>query len=178
MPDNSEFGSTEIVNPTPPEYEKIVPAAYYGHFFEQYKLFVEKTHDYWDQFLGTNEFFLKVNGVGIAAFAWLVTSRVRVPWPVLVCLVIVALAMARAWHRVIEASRKINAARHEIIQEWELQLPATPYRCEYQKLYCEPARKYHPIQPAYLVLPKLAGAVYVGFALLIFFNVILYPPGK
>ena len=175
MANDSPFGSQRIVNEPPPPYATTKPETYYNHLFEQYKLYVEKTHDYWDQFLATNEFFLKVNGVGIAAFAWLVTSRVHVPWLVLLGLVVLALAFARTWYRVIDASRKLNAARHEIIQEWEPHLPATPYRREYQKLYGEPERKYHAIQPAYRLLPILTAVVYVGFVLIIFFNVILFP---
>jgi hypothetical protein len=143
-----QLASKQVLNTTIPDCTKVSPYAGYGPLFDQYKLFVEKTHDYWGQFVATNEFFLKINGLGIAAFAWMVTSRAHVPWPVLLCLVIFALALARAWYVAIDASGKLNAARHEIIQEWELQLLAQPYRCEYQKLYCEPRRKYRAIQPA------------------------------
>src|ERR1700730_9880061 len=101
-----QFASRQVLNATFPACAKVIPEAGYDAFLEQYKLFVEKTHDYWDQFVATNEFFLKVNGIGIGAFAWLVTSRAHVPWPVLLCLVIFALALARAWYGVIDASGK------------------------------------------------------------------------
>jgi len=169
-------GSTQIVTVIPSGYAGIDDGKYRDHLFEQYKLFVEKTHEYWDQFLSTNEFFVKVNSVALTALAWLAASRTHVPLPVLLILLVASLAVATEWFWVINALRQLNAARHEVIEEWELYLPAQPYRYEYKKLYGEPARKYHPVQRLYRVLPVIAAVAYLSLAALIAFGVSL--PGK
>jgi hypothetical protein len=131
---------------------------------EQYKLFVEKTHDYWGQVLTTNEFFLKINGIGLSVFGWIATSKTHVPIPVVIVLLMLALVVSFAWLRTITSLGKLNSARHEIIQELERYLPAQPYRFEYQKLYLEPERKYVSIIPLYRLLPVVAASAYFGLA--------------
>jgi hypothetical protein len=176
MTNQSKFASLQIVAAVPPGHPGATDAKYRDQLFEQYKLFVEKTHDYWDQFLSTNEFFLKANGVVLSAFAYLATSGKHVPVLVILILTMLSLALAAEWFRVINSLRGLNAARHEIIQEWELYLPAQPYRFEYHKLYGVPERKYRPIQPLYRLLPLIAGAAYIGLAVVIGFGVSLPSP--
>jgi hypothetical protein len=176
MKHDSLWGSGQIIGAVPPGYAGDDDGKYRDHLFEQYKLFVEKTHEYWDQFLSTNEFFLKINSVALTAFAWLASSRTRIPVPVLAILLLVSLALAAEWFRVVNALRQLNAARHEVIEEWELYLPAQPYRYEYKKLYEEPGRHYHAVQRLYRALPVIAAAAYVTLTGLIVFGVSL--PGK
>jgi hypothetical protein len=168
---DSKFASLQVIGAAHPENPN-----YHEQLFEQYKLFVEKTHDYWDQFLSTNEFFLKINGLVLSVFAYLATAKTHVPMGVTLILTILSIGLAAEWFRVINSLRVLNATRHEIIQEWELHLPAQPYRYEYQKLYGEAARKYRPIQPLYRLLPVVAAIAYVGLAVLIVSGVPLPPP--
>ena len=162
---NAYFGSSQVVGAplsgtTDEKFDDLM--------IEQYKLFVDKTITYWIQLQSANELFVKVNTAVVGAFAWLATSKVHVPILVMVLLLMVALVLSYEWFMIISSFRKLNNARHEIIQEWELKLPAQPHRCEWQKLYDDP--KYHALQGLYKILPCVAAAAYVGLALVVASN--------
>jgi hypothetical protein len=132
---------------------------------EQYKMFVDQTHSYWIQFVSANEFFLKVNTVILSGFGWLATTNTYVPIVVIALLLVVALVLNLEWLMTISSFRKLNIVRHEIIQEWELKLPAQPHRREFEKLVKDP--KYRPLQALYKILPGVAAVAYVGLALVV-----------
>ena len=64
--------------------------------------------------------------------------------------------------------QKVERCRHEIIEEWELKLPAQPHRCEFEKLVKD--RKYWPLQSLYKFLPGVAAIAYIGLALVVASN--------
>jgi hypothetical protein len=146
----AHFGASRVVGEVPETYRD-ADAKYQDHLLEQYKLFVDKTHGYWKQFLSANEFFLKINTLVLSVFAWLVTAKVQIPIPLLLILVVLALLLVAHWFLAIRSLRQLNGVRHEIIQEWENYLPAQPYKCEYEKLYAV-KRRYRRFQQLYLVL--------------------------
>jgi hypothetical protein len=161
---NVDFGSPQVVrahlppaNPSDEKFDDLM--------IEQYKLFVDKTLTYWIQLQSANELFVKVNTAVLGAFGWLATTDVHVPVFVIALLLMVALMLSLEWFMTIGSFRKLNIARHEIIQEWELTLPAQPHRYEFQKLRKDP--KYHALQGLYKILPGVAAVAYIGLALVV-----------
>ena len=167
-----EYGSTVVVRKQPtdkPNDDQV------SNLLEQYKHFADVTLAYWKHLESVNQFFLSLHTAVVSAFAYLLVKNVAVPRVVLVPLVLFATLMAIQWFMIVRSLQKLNAVRHEIIQEWEESLPAQPYRVEYHKLY-EEKRRYLRLQDIYKLVPLLAILVYLVFAVLVGFGVKLLEP--
>lgn len=164
--------ASERVIPDPPP--GAADALYRGQLLDQHRHFVEMTMRYWGHIETANQFFLSLHAVILSGFTYLFTAEARLPSPVLAALVAVASAMALQWLLVLRSLRRLNQARHEIIQEWELSLPARPYRVEYRKLYGGGGprlSRYFRVQRLYMAVPLLVLAAYLAFGLLIHFDI-------
>jgi hypothetical protein len=163
--------SKPVIPDVPPSRYAGANDAYCQHLLEQHKHFVEVTMKYWGHIETANHFFLSLHTVILSGFTYLLTTTVSVPQAVLVMLVIVSCVMALQWLMVLRSLRKLNQVRHEIIQEWELSLPAQPYVAEYEKLYNDKSipryARYLRIQRLYMALPVLVFATYLVFGVLI-----------
>jgi hypothetical protein len=161
--------SNPVIPDIPPLYVN-AEAEYRNHLLEQHKHFVETTMRYWGHIETANHFFLSLHTIILSGFTYLLTSSVIIPTAVLAMLVIVSCAMALQWLMILRSLQKLNQVRHEIIQEWETNLPARPYQAEYDKLYLDKTPrylKYFRIQRLYMLIPLLVFVSYLVFGFLI-----------
>ena len=66
----------------------------------------------------------------------------------------------------LKSHRQINVAKHEVLQEMERELPASPYSDEwYDKL--NEGKTYKPIGAIALYMPWIFSAIYIAIVLLL-----------
>lgn len=158
--------ATEHVVTVPPPYGD--SESYRGHMLEQYKHFVDVTLQYWGHIATANQFFLALHTVILSGFTYILVSKANFPSLLLVALTLFACGAALHWWLLLRSLQKLNQERHEIIQEWELHLPARPYGVEAFKLYSRTSSlDYLPIQKLYMLFPVLVMLTYLGLAVLI-----------
>jgi hypothetical protein len=135
---------------------------------EQYKHFVEVTLQYWGHIATANQFFLSLHTVILSGFTYILVSKANFPSLPLMVLTLFACGAALHWWLLLRSLQRLNRVRHEIIQEWELHLPARPYGAEAWKLYSSTSPvDYFPIQKLYMLFPVLVMLAYLGLAVLI-----------
>jgi hypothetical protein len=166
---SNEYASTQVVPARPALYDKH-DDAYLDHMLEQYKVFVDVTLQYWKHIESANNFFLTLHTAIVSAFTFLLIRKVEVPKALVPLLVTMSCAVALQWFLLLRSLQKLNRSMHEIIQEWEKQLPAQPHRVEYYKLF-QRGPRYFKIQKLYTFIPILALAAYLAFGVLIFLGI-------
>ena len=77
-----------------------------------------------------------------------------------------AIAVTSLWYFTLKSHRQINVAKHEVLQEMERELPASPYSDEwYDKL--NEGKTYKPIGAIALYMPWIFSAIYIAIVLLL-----------
>lgn len=115
-------------NDTPPSNGYQSPDQYRDHVLEQYKIYLEMA----DRISGrrdiANAFFLTLNGLCLGAAGALIDKGYSFDpkWALLFPLTVLLLECF-FWWRLIISYKQLNGAKFQIVGEFEVRLPASPY---------------------------------------------------
>lgn len=102
---------------------------YQEHILEQYKLYVEMADRISSRRDIANGFFLSLNGLCLGATGVLVDKgySLEPKWALLFPLGVLLLGCF-FWWRLIISYKQLNGAKFQIVGEFEMKLPASPYK--------------------------------------------------
>ena len=131
-----------------------------GIFLEQYKLFVHSAEEISARRASANNYLLSVNsllvGVHSAGSALQPEARWQLALPV------AGVILCVSWWALIKGYRGVNAAKFEIIHRLESELPAQPYKAEWELL----SKKHTPLSHVEQWIPVIFGGLYLGLVVL------------
>jgi hypothetical protein len=129
MSTSSDDLSKILWNDTPPKNGYASDDQYHEHVLEQYKLYVEMADRISNRRDVANAFFLTLNGLFLGAAGALIDKGYEFSpkWALLFPLAVLLLECF-FWWRLIISYKQLNGAKFNIIGEFEMRLPASPYR--------------------------------------------------
>ncbi len=137
---------------------------YYGHIFEQYKIFIEMADRISTRRNLANTFFLTLHTliIGTIGFTYekgpLFTNKWLIIFPL-----IAVLALCYVWWRLLKSYRQLNTAKYKVIGEYERQLPSSPYWSAEWKALGEgnDPELYKPLTDVEKWVPIIFGLLYI-----------------
>ena len=156
----------------PPQNGYTDDKQYREHIMEQYKLYVEMADRISNRRDVANAFFLTLNGLILGAAGALIEKgyELNERWALIFPLFIVWLGCF-FWWRLINSYRQLNGAKFQIVGEFEMRLPASPYRnAEWETLlkHGEDRRAYWPLTHLESKIPGIFAAAYLIVAAALF----------
>ena len=137
----------------PEEYGEKYP----DHFLEQYKLYVEMADRVSQRREQSNRFYVTL--LTAVASLLILVARLGVTdgvWPMVFLISgVFGMALSVVWHGNIQAYRKLDTAKFDVIGKMEEELPVAPYAYEWEQL-----------RPHYYYISKIEQFVPALFAVL------------
>lgn len=128
MKTEPEFGSQGLWNDSVTSDSYGSREQYNKHIFEQYKLMVDSADKISARRNLANTFFLTLHTflIGAAGFIHEKGPAVRSAW-FNIFLLIAVLSLCYMWHRLLISYRQLNAAKFQVIRDFETRLPSSPF---------------------------------------------------
>lgn len=134
---------------------------YQSHLLEQYSLYLKGIDKASDRRQRTNDFFLTVNTATLA-FMGVMNKAIENDSPLLVLVVsLFGIILSLIWYRLIKSYRNINRGKYQVLHKLEEQLPAIPYKLEWDILANGKNKKiYKPITHVEISVPVIFTVLY------------------
>jgi hypothetical protein len=140
--------------------------------FEEYKLFLENTHNLSDRRQRAAQTFLVVNTATIGVFGLLIADAQLSGWNLAVAslpLLILGIATNALWHNIVDKYRRLIGWRYEQLRLMEASLgqqgASMILSKEYETYYHSEVRRDFSFSATEVWLPRLMIIIYVCYAL-------------
>jgi predicted acyltransferase len=131
------------------------------HVMDQYRLFVETEERLVSRRQGENRFFLTVNSVLLAVLGLLIRQDISDAKAGIgiAILGVAGLTLCWAWYAIIESYKTLNTAKFDVLNQFEVQLPARMFAAEWD---AATARGYEPFTVIETRVPIVFGALHIA----------------
>jgi hypothetical protein len=131
---------------------------------EQYRSFVASADAVTARRAAASQFYLSVN-TAVLSLAGFTATRVDLAEWTLVTAAAGAL-VATVWALTLTSYGRLNAAKFQVIHEFEKHLPAAPYTVEWHHANVAARGGYRPVSSLERAIPVLFAALYVALGVL------------
>jgi hypothetical protein len=131
-----------------------------AHVLEQYRLFVETEERLVSRRQEENRFFLSVNALLVTVIGVLIRQNIsdRKAAAGILLLSVAGIVLCYAWRGIIDSYKTLNAAKFDIIDQFEEQLPARMFGAEWDAAQ---RRNYQPFTTIERRVPLVFGCLFV-----------------
>jgi hypothetical protein len=133
-----------------------------GHLLEQYKLYVQSSQEITTRRSDANKYLLTINSSLVTLFAAATSTLGNQRWHAVVS--IVGVLVCVAWYFIVKGYKEVNAAKFQVIDEFEKHLPCAPFRAEWKAFEHGKRGKYRPISNVELLVPVAFICLYLALA--------------
>lgn len=105
---------------------------YIDHYLEQYRIYLHIFNSTHDRLSKSNDFFLGLNTAIIAALGYLEAKGGSHNSIIFLFAPFVGIAICYCWYEIIEAYKKINKTKFQVIHDVERKLPLSLFETEWE----------------------------------------------